>query len=123
MRWFALALACIAALLVASPARADDAARLFEKKLRPLLKTHCLECHSAKAEEVKSGLKLDTADDILKGGDNGPSVIAGDVENSFLLRALRYQEDDYQMPPRGRLSDEEIALFEAWVKALGTTSP
>jgi hypothetical protein len=57
-------------------------------------------------------------DQVLKGGATGPAVVAGDVENSFLLRAIRYQEDDFQMPPSGRLPDEDIALVEAWVKAL-----
>ena len=105
-------------LLAACPARGADTAALFEQKVKPLLAHHCYDCHSLKADELKGKLKLDSLEDILKGGANGPAVIAGDVENSFLLRAIRYQEADYQMPPRGRLSDEEIAGIEAWVKAL-----
>ena len=97
---------------------ADDADELFKKSVRPLLARKCFECHSAKADELKGNLKLETLEDILKGGATGPAVIAGDVENSFLLRAIRYQEDDFQMPPSGRLPDEDIALVEKWVKAL-----
>ncbi len=95
-----------------------DPAALFDEKVKPLLTHHCYDCHSEKSKELKGNLKLDSLAGILKGGSNGPAVIAGDVENSFLLRAIRYQEADYQMPPRGRLSDEEIAGIEAWVKAL-----
>jgi mono/diheme cytochrome c family protein len=95
-----------------------DTASLFEAKVKPLLAHHCYECHSAKASELKGNLKLDSIEGIMKGGANGPGVVAGDVENSFLLRALRYQEADYQMPPAGRLTDEEIAGVEAWVKSL-----
>ena len=75
----------------------------------------CFECHSSKADELKGNLKLETLDDILKGGATGPAIIAGDIENSFLLRAIRYQEDDFQMPPSGRLPDKDIALVEKWV--------
>ncbi|MFN0016733.1 MAG: c-type cytochrome domain-containing protein [Pirellulaceae bacterium] len=102
----------------AATAQAADTAALFEAKVKPLFAHHCFECHSEKSKELKGNLKLDSLEGIMKGGANGPGVVAGDLENSFLLRAIRYQEADYQMPPAGRLSDEEIAGIEAWVKAL-----
>jgi mono/diheme cytochrome c family protein len=105
-------------LSLISSARGDEAATLFAKTVRPLFARKCFECHSSKADELKGNLKLETMDQVLKGGATGPAVVAGDVENSFLLRAIRYQEDDFQMPPSGRLPDEDIALVEAWVKAL-----
>jgi mono/diheme cytochrome c family protein len=100
------------------PVCADEGAMLFEKSVRPLFERKCFECHSSKADELKGNLKLETAELVLKGGATGPAIIPGDVENSFLLRAIRYQEDDFQMPPSGRLPDEDIALVEKWVKAL-----
>lgn len=108
--WFALA--------YGSWASADEAADLFEKKVRPLFARKCFECHSAEAKELKGKLKLDTLENILRGGEIGVVVRPGDIENSFLLRAIRFQEDDYQMPPAGKLPDEDIAIVEAWVKAL-----
>ncbi|MCI0360040.1 MAG: hypothetical protein L0211_16305 [Planctomycetaceae bacterium] len=114
----ALAVIALAMLGNVHRAAADDAAMLFEKSVRPLFERKCFECHSSKAEELKGNLKLETAELVLKGGATGPAVIPGDVENSFLLRAIRYQEEDYQMPPSGRLPDETIALVEKWVKAL-----
>jgi mono/diheme cytochrome c family protein len=114
-----LALVSLPSLLFVGRALcADEAATLFEKEVRPLFASKCFECHSSKADELKGNLKLETVADILKGGDTGPAVVPGDVENSFLLRAIRYQEDDYQMPPRGRLPDDEIAKVEKWVAAL-----
>jgi len=95
---------------------------LFKDSVRPLFERKCFQCHSSKADELKGNLKLESLETILKGGDNGPAVIVGDVENSFLLRAIRYQVDDYQMPPSGRLPDEDVALVEKWVKALGENS-
>jgi mono/diheme cytochrome c family protein len=105
-------------LVATGLARGDDAAMLFDKIVRPLFERKCFECHSSKADEQKGNLKLETMEQVLKGGATGPAVIAGDVENSFLLRAIRYQEDDFQMPPSGRMSDEDIALVEKWVQAL-----
>jgi mono/diheme cytochrome c family protein len=107
-----------AALLACSPALAGDDEQTYARKIRPLFERKCFDCHSSRADEVKNGLKLDTLEDVLKGGANGPAVVPGDVENSFLLRAIRYQEDDFQMPPAGRLPDKEIELIERWVKEL-----
>jgi len=119
-RWLSTLIAFGLSALPCLAARADDADMLFAKTVRPLFERKCFECHSSKADELKGKLKLETVELVLKGGATGPAVIAGDVENSFLLRAIRYQEDDFQMPPSGRLSDEDIAIVEKWVKALKT---
>jgi mono/diheme cytochrome c family protein len=119
IRWIHCCWASFLLLVVAAPIpAADDAAELFKKSVRPLFERKCFECHSAKADELKGNLKLETLDEILKGGATGPAVIPGDIENSFLLRAIRYQEDDYQMPPAGRMDDKDIALVEKWVRSL-----
>src|SRR5687768_6296404 len=91
---------------VAANLRADDSAKLFKESVRPLFERKCFDCHSAKADEVKGNLKLETLESILKGGDQGPAIVAGDAENSFLVRALKYMVEDFQMPPSGRLPDE-----------------
>ena len=116
-RWVSLAVALAAAFLPA--ARGGDAKEQFAKKVKPLLERKCFECHSSKADELKGNLKLESIDDILKGGDSGPAVKEGDVEESLLLRAIRYQIEDKQMPPSGKLDDDDIQLLESWVKALG----
>jgi mono/diheme cytochrome c family protein len=98
---------------------ADDSDKLFKESVRPLLARKCFACHSAKAEELKGNLRLETLELILKGGDQGPAIVAGDAANSFLVRALKYEVEDFQMPPSGRLPDEEIGLVEKWIKSLG----
>jgi mono/diheme cytochrome c family protein len=98
---------------------ADDADNLFKDSIRPLFERKCFQCHSSKADELKGNLKLETVESILKGGDQGPAVVPGDTQNSFLLRAIRYQVEDFQMPPSGRLPDADVMLVEKWVKALG----
>src|SRR5438045_7619656 len=98
----------------------------FEKKIRPVLVERCYKCHSASAEKVKGGLLLDSREGMLKGGESGkPAVVAGDVGKSRLIEAIRYTNDDLQMPPKkagGKLSEAQIADLIAWVN-LGAPDP
>ncbi len=122
-------LAAIAAWAVpagAAAPKADPAGlEFFEKHIRPVLVEHCYKCHSAQAEKLKGGLLLDTRDGVLKGGDTGPALLPGDPDKSLLIKAVRYTDPDLQMPPAksgGKLSDEQIHHFEAWVK-MGAPDP
>ncbi len=96
----------------------------FESKIRPILVDHCYACHSQKAEKIKGGLLLDTREASLKGGDTGPAVVPSDLEKSLLIQAVRYVNEEIQMPPKkqGKLSDSQIASLEAWVK-MGAPDP
>lgn len=109
-----------AAPIEAAPRRdkADDpiAKKLFRERILPALKDHCYECHSAKSDELKGNLRVDTRDGLRKGGDNGPAVVPGEVDKSFLLKAMSYREDDYKMPPRGKLDDDLLEDFQRWIK-------
>ena len=85
-----LAAAAFVTLWTPALSAADDASQQFEKTVRPLLARKCFECHSSKADELQGNLKLETLDDILKGGDNGPAVVPGDVHDrgAVLLRGV-----------------------------------
>jgi mono/diheme cytochrome c family protein len=112
------------AAAVSSRAAGDDAGvEFFEKKIRPVLSDHCYGCHSAQAEKVKGGLLLDTRAATLKGGDSGPALVPGEPDKSLIVKAVRYTDEDLQMPPKGKkLSAEQIADLEAWVK-MGAPDP
>jgi hypothetical protein len=69
-----------------------------------------------------SGLTLDTKQGVLKGGARGPAIVPGKPAESLLLRALRYTDQDLQMPPTGKLDDQVIADFETWI-ASGAPDP
>lgn len=85
----------------------------FERKVRPLLISHCYECHSG--SEKSGGLMLDTAEATHEGGDSGPAVVPGDLDASLLIKAIRYSDPDFAMPPSGKLSASEIEVLEKWV--------
>ncbi|MBN9117750.1 MAG: DUF1549 domain-containing protein [Planctomycetes bacterium] len=110
--------AALFAALLAPPTRAsagDD--EFFEKKIRPLLAEKCLKCHGGPDGKVKGGLKLTSRAALLEGGDSGPSVVPGTPEKSLLVTAVKYTDDGLKMPPKGKLSDAEIADLTKWVKA------
>jgi len=96
------------------PTAAD--VEFFERRIRPLLIERCYECHSAESETPQGGLLLDTRAGLLKGGDLGPAVLPGSADRSLLIEAVRYDGENVQMPPTGRLPAEEIAELVRWVE-------
>ncbi len=114
-------------LIFHSTARAVEATpaqlQFFESKIRPILSGACYKCHSTTSDKVKGGLLLDTKEGALKGGETGSAIVPGDTEKSLLIKAVRYTDADLQMPPKGKkLSDQQIADLEAWVK-MGAPDP
>ena len=104
---------------------ADDGAEFFEKRIRPIFVEHCYKCHSAEAEKVKGGLLLDSKEGLLKGGDSGPVIIFGKPDESLLIKAVRYDDKDLQMPPAkagGKLSPDQINDLITWIK-MGAPDP
>jgi len=94
----------------------------FEQKIRPLLAEYCYKCHSAKATKIKGGLRVDSREDLLKGGDNGPAISVDQPAESLFLKALQHGDEELQMPPKKKLPAAVIADFEKWIKA-GTPFP
>src|SRR5688572_31580754 len=121
-------------VLLATSSRAPAAAgatdvagvEFFEKKVTPVLVEHCYKCHSAEAEQnkkLKGGLYLDTRAGTLKGGESEkPAVVPGDAEASLLIEAVRWKNEDLQMPPKQKLTDAQIADLVAWVN-MGAPDP
>jgi hypothetical protein len=79
---------------------------------------HCIKCHGPRKQE--GGLRLDSREAILKGGETGPAVVAGKPAESLLLEAVRYE--GLEMPPTGQLTKQAIGQLENWI-ALGVSWP
>ena len=119
--------ASLATLLLISQVLADqnqlnstqvDAARIefFEAKIRPLLVDNCYQCHSEVEGAAEGKLLLDSAAGLRQGGTRGDAIGSkSHVDASVLWRAVSYQESDMQMPPDGKLSDEELANIRLWL--------
>jgi hypothetical protein len=95
--------------------RTDSAGiEFFERKVRPILVARCTECHAG--AEAEAGLSLDSPNGIRHGGGGGPVLVAGNPDESRLIKAVRYVDADMQMPPSGKLDAAEIKVLEEWVR-------
>lgn len=85
----------------------------FEQHIRPVLKVYCLDCHGA-GEKLRGGLDLRLRRFVLRGGENGPAVVARDARKSLLTQRLH----SGQMPPGDKkVPAESVALIERWINA------
>jgi mono/diheme cytochrome c family protein len=99
---------------------ADDTA-YFVNEIQPIFQQHCYSCHSHQSGTMEGHLALDWRSGWANGGERGPAIVPGDVENSLLIRAVRHSDPDLQMPA-DKISDQEIRKLEQWVQR-GATDP
>ncbi len=88
-----------------------------------ILKQNCLACHGAALRMSK--LDLRTRESVLRGGERGPAIIPHNPGRSLLYKFVSHQEKP-EMPPGGKLTDEEVDTLRRWIVAggdLGTLTP
>ncbi|HVW39277.1 MAG TPA: DUF1549 domain-containing protein, partial [Pirellulales bacterium] len=112
--WTALVWSLLGAFQWASAAEPDaEQVRLFESRVRPILATRCFRCHGE--EKQKGDLRLDSREGLAAGGSSGPAVVAGKPDESLLISAIGYADENLQMPPGEKLPEREIAELRRWV--------
>ena len=105
----------------------DDASKpaFYTTKVRPILEAQCGECHMG--TNRKGGLVIDTQAGLKKGGRDGAVIVPGDTENSLFVKLIRHEgpaDDPMPMPPKKpKMSDADIAIITAWVKAGAVMPP
>ena len=90
----------------------------FDKDIRTVLETSCVHCHNA--EKDKGGLRLDTKELAMKGGDEHRAFVPGKPAESAALHFAARLVDEMEMPPKGKgdaLSAEQIGKLRAWIEA------
>ncbi len=95
-------------ILAGIPAMGDEG---FEKHVRPLLIDRCFKCHSS--AKVSGGLRLDSREAILKGGDSGPAAISGKPAESLMIAAIEHR-GELRMP-KEKLPEADITRVKEWV--------
>ena len=123
MRFFTISLsvagacvlgATISAQVPKNPVPTPEQAEFFNLKIRPVLFDTCGECH---IDDENGGLRTDSRESLIKGGENGPAIVPGDPEASLLIHAIRRDGTGPRMPKEGaRLSQETIDAFMKWIK-------
>ena len=93
----------------------------FNRQVLPVFRKYCVGCHNAK--EAEAGLILQDFDRAIKGGDDGPVIVAGKRDESRLWKVITAQ-DETRMPPKGApgLQPDELAVIRAWIDA-GAMAP
>ena len=102
-----------------------EQAAFFENNVRPVLAEQCFRCHSQEAKKkgkLKGGLYLDSLAGMLKGGDSGPAIVPAKPDDSLLVKGIRYTDNELEMPPKQKLSADDIATLTEWV-AMGAPWP
>lgn len=94
--------------------RIVQASRFFESQAWPIIERECLRCHGGDGR-VRGGFRIDARGGLLLGGDRGPAIDEKNPEESLILKMISWESDEYQMPPKARLSNEEIAIITEWV--------
>ena len=114
-RQMALGLALLASGTTAVGAAGPAPDVSYEQDIRPLLETHCVECHSG--EDAKNDLRIDTVMGILEGGESGdPVFIPKDPASSQIISRVTSSDPHLQMPPKGeRLPAAAVDLLKRWI--------
>jgi uncharacterized membrane protein len=89
---------------------------VYKDIVQPILEARCTQCHNA--SKKKGDLRMDELALLMKGGENGPALVAGkSIESDMIKRCLLDENDDNHMPPKGKpqLSTEQIALLSWWI--------
>ena len=81
----------------------------FGKDILPILEANCKACHVG--GNPPANLRLDSADGIQSGSYSGKVVVAGNAQDSLLVKRIVAKE----MPPGKPLADTDIAKITAWV--------
>ena len=101
-----------------APISAADPADVFKTKVWPIIEGSCTGCHGEKKQKGK--LRLDTREGWLKGGES-KIVEEGHPEKSSVITSVKWEskDEDKNMPPKKdkKLSAEQVAILEAWIKA------
>lgn len=121
--------ACLAASLhepATAHAAQDPAASpsFYTTRVQPIFQANCYRCHAGLNH--RGGLMMDSQAGLMKGGHDGAVIVPGHPEQSLLVKLIRHEgpaNDPMPMPPKGKISDADIAMVEQWIRAGAVMPP
>lgn len=90
----------------------------YQSDIKPILKDHCLECHTmGKKGYIKSGLSMEDYAGLMKGTKLGPVIVPGSSVSSTLMRLVDQKADPSINMPHNqtRMEDSHIELIKLWI--------
>jgi hypothetical protein len=103
-------------ILISQDLAADDPD--FYRDVRPILAKACFHCHGPDEETREAGLRLDRPEGLFGTIEDRRVVAQGDPDHSELIRRIRSDEADTQMPPADSgksLTPEQKDVLVRWV--------
>jgi uncharacterized membrane protein len=102
---------------VAAPDDAQEVDPLvYQDVIAPMMEEKCWKCHNP--DKIKGKFRMDTYELLVKGGKEGPGLVAGDATKSnIVIRCELPIEDDERMPPDEKpgLTDEQLTVIKWWI--------
>jgi uncharacterized membrane protein/mono/diheme cytochrome c family protein len=101
------------------PARAGTGASpdsFYALQINPIFDANCVACHGS--GKMQGGLRLDSYDQLMRGGKDGPVIAPNHPDHSTLLVRVTLPTTEKQfMPAEGHtpLSANQIAMIRAWI--------
>lgn len=120
-----LAVAVISSSLTAAEEKPIQPAKValgrpvsFEKDVFPILDANCIACHNIAKKE--GALVLENVKALLKGGDSGPSVVAGKPDESYLYNVAARKEESFMPPLPNKvgakaLTPQQVGILRQWI--------
>ena len=106
-------LSTVALLSGSAPSPSADRNVDFARDIRPILETKCNQCHGV--DQSMNGLRLDTREAALKGGQSGPAILPGDGSSSLLYRKIIGDAPGSPMPLTGTLPPDQVEMIRTWL--------
>ncbi|HND51654.1 MAG TPA: DUF1549 domain-containing protein, partial [Pirellulaceae bacterium] len=103
----------------APPLDPDHAAKmkagvdLFQKEVRGVLIGRCVKCHGG--DKTEGEFDLNTREALLKGGAEGPAVVAGKSDGSRLMKLIKHEEEPSMPEDGAKLPAPQIAAIAKWI--------
>src|SRR5262245_10274348 len=107
-------IACLLLLPLPAALQGEDPVDTFRTQVKPILEQNCFSCHT---DTAMGGLRIDSREHLLKGGNSGPAVVPGRPAESLLYQAITHTHTRLKMPPQGKLAPEQIATLRVWIES------
>jgi hypothetical protein len=88
----------------------------FASRVAPIFNDKCVQCHGP--QKKKGKLRLDTFENVMRGGKDGVIVKSGDPSGSEIFRRITLPRDNKDaMPAEGKPgpTEAEIKVIELWI--------
>lgn len=96
-----------------------DPTMSFSQDIKPIIDKNCIHCHQEGGQgDINSGFDMSSYEKLMRGGQFGPMIIAGDVEGSNMLVLMEGRADPSISMPHGEqkpVPAEDIAKIRLWI--------